>query len=423
MQDFTAEIPVPGSTKPAWRREAQAATLVGIAHLSSHFFQMLLPPLYPWLMQDFGIGYMEAGFLATVFFVISSAGQAVAGFAVDRFGAYRVLLMGLFLLMLSGVMLGLTTSYAGLMATAALAGTGSAMFHPADFTILNRKVSPARLGHAFAMHGLSGNLGWAAGATFMAAVTAVAGWHVAGFCAAALVLLVLLLLLTQSSVLEDAPGLSHGAAPPATAPASAPRPPLARPFAFLGSATIWMCFAYFLVSSGAGGILQNFAPAMLSHLYPVSLAVGTVCLTAYLLGAASGMIVGGFIAGRERRSALVVAISLTLAAIISLALVSGRVPAAVLVPVLFLLGCSAAASSVSRDMLVRQVATTCFGPDAFGRIYGFVYAGLDAGLALGPLLVGHVLDRGLFQTGLLCVAVLQLAAGVIAVRLGGRTRR
>jgi len=420
MQDTTAATPAassaPGFGGRPWRLDAHAAGLVGMAHLSSHFFQMLLPPIYPWLMRDFGIGYTEAGFLATVFFVISSAGQALAGFAVDRFGAYRLLLAGMALLVMAGIMLGFSGSYAGLMATAALAGAGNAMFHPADFTLLNRKVAPARLGHAFAMHGLSGNLGWAAGATFMASVTALIGWHAAGFCAAALAAAVLVLLMTQSTALKD-----DNPAPPRPGLAPAPLTP-ARPLAFLSSGTIWLCFAYFLVSTGAGGILQNFAPAMLSHVYPVSLAVGTVCLTAYLLGAASGMVVGGFVAGRDARSARVVAISLLLAAGISLALASARVPPAGLVPVLFALGCSAGTSSVSRDLLVRQAATARFGAEAFGRVYGFVYAGLDAGLAMGPLLVGHLLDRGLFQAGLLGVALLQMGAGFIAIGLGRSTR-
>ena len=419
MQDTTAATsaapPVPGFTTRPWRRDAHAAGLVGIAHLSSHFFQMLLPPIYPWLMRDFGIDYTEAGFLATVFFVISSIGQALAGFAVDRFGAFRLLLAGMALLVMSGLMLGFAGSYAGLMVTAALAGAGNAMFHPADFTLLNRKVTPARLGHAFAMHGLSGNLGWAAGATLMAAVTAVAGWHVAGFCAAALALGVMVLLLTQSAALHD-PAPSRGR-PEAAAPATAG----AQPFAFLASGTIWLCFAYFLVSTGAGGILQNFAPAMLSHVYAVSLAVGTVCLTAYLLGAASGMVVGGFVAGRGARSARVVAVSLLLAAAISFALVSARVPPALLATVLFALGCSAGTASVSRDLLVRQAATSRFGAGSFGRIYGFVYAGLDGGLALGPLLVGQLLDRGGFQAGLLAVALLQTGAGLIAMGLGRRS--
>jgi MFS family permease len=420
MQEITVEGAAEAVRKQPWRRDAHAATLVGIAHLSSHFFQMLLPPIYPWLMRDFGIGYTEAGFLATVFFVISSTGQAIAGFAVDRVGAYRVLLLGMLFLVLAGITLGLTGSYGGLLATAAFAGAGNAMFHPADFTILNRMVSPARLGHAFAMHGLSGNLGWAAGAAFMAAVTTVAGWHVAGFCAAAMALVVLLFLLTQGVLLGggEPRELAAGDLDQAGVPAAAPP---AGQFAFLRSSTVWLCFAFFFLSTGAGGILQNFAPAMLSHVYNVSLALGTVALTAYLLGSASGTVLGGFVAGRTQRSARVVAWALCLAALISLLLASGALPGAILLPALFALGCGAGTAGPSRDLLVRHAATSRFGATSFGRVYGFVYAGLDSGLATGPLVVGRLLDHGLFRSGLLCIALLQVGAVLVALSVGRRT--
>ena len=420
MQDVTVEGAAAAPPARPWRRDAHAATLVGVAHLSSHFFQMLLPPIYPWLMRDFGIDYTEAGFLATVFFVISSTGQALAGFAVDRVGALRVLLLGMLLLVLAGISLGLTGSYAGLMVTAGLAGAGNAMFHPADYTILNRKVSAARLGHAFAMHGLSGNLGWAAGATFMASVTALAGWHVAGFCAAALVFGVLLFLLTQGAVLGGVEPRPEARSMAATA--ADPAVPLPSPgqFAFLASGTVWLCFAFFFLSTGAGGILQNFAPAMLSHVYGVSLALATASLTAYLLGSAAGTVLGGFVAGREARSARVVAVALCLAALMSLLLASATLPAALLLPALFALGCGAGTAGPSRDLLVRQAATARFGAASFGRVYGFVYSGLDSGLAVGPLVVGRLLDHGLFRSGLLCIALLQIAAVLVAVGVGRR---
>jgi len=400
-----------------WRHDARAATLVGLAHMTSHFFQMLLPPIYPLLMHDFGIGYTEAGFLATVFFSISSTGQALAGFVVDRFGAFRVLLLGLALLVAAGLMLGLANSYAQLVATAALAGAGNAMFHPADFTILNRRVSAARLGHAFAMHGLSGNLGWAAGAAFMAAVSALLGWHAAGVCAAGVALLALLFLLTQGAVLD---GGMVSAPPPA--PALPSQDVAARPgqFAFLRSPTVWLCFAFFLLATGAGGILQNFAPAMLSHVYGVTLALGTMGLTAYLLGSACGTVLGGFVAGRDARSARVVALSLCLAAGVSLALASAQLPVLLLLPAMVILGIGWGTASPSRDLLIRQAATAQFGADSFGRVYGFVYAGLDSGLAMGPLLVGPLLDRGFFRSGLLCIALLQIGAVVVALGVGRR---
>lgn len=399
-----------------WREDAQAAGTVGLAHMTSHFFQLLLPPIYPWLMRDFGIGYTEAGFLATVFFVISSGGQALAGFAVDRFGAFRILLVGVAMLACAGVMLGLSHSYAGLVATAAIAGLGNAIFHPADFTILNRRVSPSRLGHAFAMHGLTGNLGWVAGSSFMGAVAALAGWHAAGFGAAAIALVSLTVLSFQRTVLEG-PALVERPQEVQTVPAATAPVPGGQ-LAFLRSGTVWLCFAFFFLSTGAGGILQNFAPAILSHVYAVSAVFGTLCLTSYLLGSAAGTVLGGFVAGRQRRTSRVVAIALCLAALMSLLLASSWLPTALLVPALFILGCGTGSAGPSRDLLVRQAATSRFGSASFGRVYGFVYSGLDSGLAVMPLLVGRILDHGLFSAGLLCIAALQVSAIFVALRVG-----
>ena len=411
-----------------WRADVQAAGTVGLAHLTSHFFQLLLPPIYPWLMHDFGIGFTEAGFLATVFFVISSTGQAVAGFAVDRIGAFRMLQVAVGLLACAGVLLGLTHSYAGLVATAAVAGAGNAIFHPADFTILNHRVSPSRLGHAFAMHGLSGNLGWVVGSSFMAGVASVAGWHAAGFGAAGIAAASLLYLSFQRHVLEGtrppvlprpvAAGAGAAASPGGTADWGTAAHGGA--FAFLRSGTVWLCFGFFFLSTGAGGILQNFAPALLSHVYPVTPVFGTMCLSTYLLGSAAGTVLGGFVAGRQRRSALVVAGALCLAATISALLASGALPVAALMPAAFLLGCGSGTAGPSRDLLVRQAATSRFGPRSFGRVYGFVYAGLDSGLAVAPLVVGRILDAGQFQAGLLCIAVLQASAIFTALKVGRR---
>lgn len=404
-----------------WRADAQAAGTVGFAHLTSHFFQFLLPPIYPWLMRDFGIGYTEAGFLATVFFVVSSTGQALAGFAVDRYGAYRLLQLAVALLACAGLLLGASQSYAGVVLTAAVAGAGNAIFHPADYTILNRRVSPSRLGHAFALHGVTGNLGWVAGAGFMAMVTKIAGWHVAGYGAAAIALAALVVLSLQRPVLEG-----RDAEPSVPAPAGAPAAASGAPdadtgrFAFLRSATVWLCFAFFFLSTGAGGVLQNFAPAMLSNVYAVSILFATGCLTTFLLGTACGTVLGGFVAGRERRSARVVAAALVASALVSLLLATGSLPGPMLPVAMFLLGAGSGAAGPNRDLLVRQAATSRFGPASFGRVYGFVYSGLDLGLAVAPLVVGRILDQGLFRSGLLCVAALQVGAVLVALRVGRR---
>lgn len=390
--------------------------LVGLAHGTSHFFHLMLPPLFPWLMADFSLSYTEAGFLMTVFFVVSGIGQAVAGFVVDRIGARPVLLFGVGTLAASGVVLASAGSYAGLIAAAAVAGVGNSIFHPADFTVLNRRVSAARLGHAFSVHGLSGNLGWAAGSVVMAGVATASNWQTAAAAAAALGLAVFVLLLLRRSTLADA--TAAVVAPPEKAAAATG----AAPFAFLRSGAVWLCFAFFLITTAAFGVLQNYAPAILHNVYALTLPVASLGLTAYLLGSAAGMVLGGF-AGRFEDSDFVIAPALTLSAVTALLLASGFSPAFAVLPLMALIGLGVGVAGPSRDLLVRRAATAQFGATAYGRVYGFVYSGLDVGLATAPLIFGPMLDAGRYTAPLVGVAALQVAALLLALAVGSGTRR
>ncbi|MEO7399286.1 MAG: MFS transporter, partial [Polaromonas sp.] len=143
------------------RRDAGVIGLVGLAHLISHYSQLLLAPLFPWLKEAFNVSYAELGFLMTIFFVVSCAVQALSGFAVDRLGPRPILFGGLALLATAAFGYSISTSYWMLAGFAALAGVGNGVFHPVDYTLLNRKISAPRLGHAYSVHGITGNLGWA----------------------------------------------------------------------------------------------------------------------------------------------------------------------------------------------------------------------------------------------------------------------
>lgn len=396
------------------RRDGQVIGLVGLAHGISHFFHLMLPPLFPWLMQDFSLSYTDVGLLTSTFFVISGVGQALAGFAVDRVGAQRVLLFGVAMLSLSGAVLGLATSYPVLILSAAIAGVGNSIFHPADFTLLNHRVSQPRLGHAFSVHGVSGNLGWAVAPVFMAGLTSVAGWHVAGFGAAAVGAAVLALLWlcrgTLAYVADDVVAASA-----ATADTEVP----AGYLAFLSSIAVWLSFAFFFFTTMAFGILQNYAPAILSHVYGISPVVASGGLTAYLLGSVTGLLTGGFFAARADR---IVGLALGFAAMMAAVLASGTMPALALWPLMASMGFGVGMAGPGRDLLVRRAATSRFGRSSFGRVYGFVYSGLDAGQALSPLVFGPLLDAGRFRAALVAVALLQLTALFTALRVGRQVR-
>ena len=118
--------PLDAAPPVALRQDVRTIGLIGVAHGTSHFFHMLLPPLFPWFIQDFGFSYSELGLLVSVFFVISGVGQALAGFLVDKVGARPVLFFALSCFVLAGVAAGLAQGYAGLMLAAGFAGFGYA---------------------------------------------------------------------------------------------------------------------------------------------------------------------------------------------------------------------------------------------------------------------------------------------------------
>src|SRR5262252_2391522 len=95
------------------RSDATVISLVGFAHGTSHFFHFVMPPLFPWLMRDFGLSFTQVGSAMPVFFGVSGIGQALAGLVVDRFGALRVLCGGVAVLCLGGFLLAAAPSFAG----------------------------------------------------------------------------------------------------------------------------------------------------------------------------------------------------------------------------------------------------------------------------------------------------------------------
>jgi len=393
------------------RADATVISLVGFAHGTSHFFHFVLPPLFPFLMQEFGLTFTQVGAAMTVFFVVSGIGQALAGFVVDRVGGLRVLYGGVALLSLGGLGYAFAQSYPMLLGAAAIAGLGNSVFHPADYTLLNRRVSASRLGHAFSVHGLTGSLGWAAAPVFVLAVAQSMGWRAACAGASMVGFVALAFLFVNRRTLQDAASLH----------ADVPRR-RGRSFAFLGTLVVWMCFAFFFVAVMAFGGLQNYAPAIFHQAYGVTLAFATTALTAYLLASAAGVAAGGFFASHGEKQDRLVAYALFAAALCSVLLASGAVPAWSVVGLMAVMGFGVGFSGPSRDILVRRAATSTFGTGAFGRVYGFVYSGIDAGLAVAPLVFGPFMDAGQPSRVLWGIAGLQGLAIVAALSVGLRSR-
>lgn len=401
------------TTYPSFRQDAQVISLVGIAHGVSHFFHLILAPLFPWLKDAFGLSYAELGLLMTVFFIVSGIGQALAGFVVDRVGARTVLFSGIACLGLSALALSMAQNYPMLLAGSMLAGLGNSVFHPADFTLLNKRVSASRLGHAFSVHGISGNLGWAAAPVFLTAMAGLFGWRTALLAAAFIPFAVLLLLVTYRDVLrtEDvrAAVASSGNVAATTG----------NTMDFMRLPAVWMCFAFFFITALALGGIQSFSSSSLRALYGMSLAWATAGYTAYMLASATGMVWGGFLASKTTRHDRTIALAFTAAGLIALVIASGIVSPVMAVVLMGAIGFGAGVAGPSRDLLIRAAAPK----NATGRVYGVVYSGLDIGLASAPVLFGALMDASRPAWVFICIGVFQMMAIVTAVGVGTNTTK
>src|SRR5919108_2474772 len=112
------------------RRDATVIGLISVAHSMSHFYQLLLAPLFPFIKEELGVSYAALGFVVALFYTLSALLQPLAGFVVDRYGARSVLLGGVACFAAGTAVMGLSNGYPMLVAGAALAGIGNSVFHP-----------------------------------------------------------------------------------------------------------------------------------------------------------------------------------------------------------------------------------------------------------------------------------------------------
>jgi MFS family permease len=378
------------------RQDAAVIGLVGLAHGLSHFGQLLLAPLFPWLKEAFNASYTQLGLLLTIFFVVSCAVQTLSGFIVDRFGPRPVLLAGLLLSGCAALGFASSTSYAMLAAWSVVGGMGNGVFHPADYTLLNRKVDKSRLGHAYSVHGLTGSLGWALAPALLVPVAMNQGWRAALLCAAAVAFGVLALVWWRRDRLQLQP--AH-AGPTVPAPAMS-----TDTFGFLRIPAVWMCFGFFFFYAGALSVVQTYAPEAARQLHDVPLNWVALCLSLYMVCSACGMVLGGFLASDPSRCERIVGGAFAVAASLALTAALASLPAWV-VPVLFgAMGFVSGMAGPSRDLLVKRSTPEA----ATGRVYGVVYSGLDIGQAAMPLVFGRLMDLHQYQSVWVGLALLQL---------------
>jgi len=374
--------------------DVRIIALISAGHMVSHFLALTLPPLFPLLKSEFDVSWVALGLVSSVFYCVSGVMQTVSGFFVDRLGARRVLLTGMTLFATAIAAAGLASTYWMLLPIAALAGVGNSVFHPADYSMLNASVSTRRIARGYSAHAILGSVGFILGPAFVGSVSYFAGWRVALLAAAGVAFVATVVIAGQTRAL--------GAQAPR--PVEAEREGLRGDVRVLLAAPILMALSYFAMLTLSTTGIQTFAVPALGMIYHTPLALATGALTIYLIGGAMGTFAGGFLADRASRHDLVAAGGVVSAAVLIGLLASGSLAPGLIGVVMAAAGFSMGITGPSRDMLVR--AATPRGSS--GKVFGFVYSGMDLGSLFAPPLYGWFLDRGEPRTMFAVIAAIML---------------
>ena len=382
---------------------ARVISLVGVAHLMSHVYQLALPPLFPLLARDFEVSYTALGLLVSVFSIAAVLGQVPMGFVVDRIGGGKVLIAGLLVQAAAIAAIAAVPSYWALLLVIAVAGLAHSVYHPADYAILSRAVPEGRLGRAYTFHSFSGNIGTAAAPMVMVGLAAFWDWRGACLLVGLAGIAVALALIPFGGSLRGEGREENGSSPSAGVGHGTG---LRAGMALLLSAPILLCFLFFVILNTAFVGVRVFAPSTLVEMYDVPLATANGALTGFIVGAAVGVLAGGVIADRLGARSITAVIGLIGAGALLIVLGQVSLPVALVVGLLTLTGFLRGIVQGTRDLMVY--AATPAG--AHGKVFAFVSTGGHVGTAIMPLVFGWILDAGEPQLTFLIAGILALVA-------------
>ena len=182
---------------------------------------------------------------------------------------------------------------------------------------------------------------------------------------------------------------------------------------------VLLCWAFFfIVAMGQMGMM-TFVPTLMSEIYNFDLEQGGVFVSVMIGAVMTGVLFGGYLADNFRKPDLIVTVGYLIATFLAASLWYFSFVIWQLYVVFAIIGFMYGVVFPSRELLVR--AATPKG--ASGRVFGFVYSGMDFGAAITPVLFGWYVDMGVPRYAFLCVAILWATSVILMLMTNAATIR
>jgi MFS family permease len=376
--------------------------LFALAHLSHHLVTALPVPVLPFIRDEFGLDYTRAALVISAFSIPYGFAQLPAGWLADRFGARRLILLGISGVSLAGLAVGLSTHYVALLVALAVMGALGGGYHPSAPPLIAAVTEPSRRGRALGVHMIGGSASYFLAPLAAAALAGVWGWRMT-FVALAIPSIV------YGVVFYAVMGRMEREA--ASRPAMPARAPLA------GDARVdWSRTVAFLVltSVSAAVVLSvlSFMPLYLVDEFAYAEHNAALAIAVYYSTGLWAAVAGGYLSDRVGSVKVVVGFALLTAPV--LAVLSFVGSGAAVFALLFVLGAAMYVRAPAAEAYLVERIPASRRSSVLGVYY---FGGIEGGGVLAPV-VGYLIDHHGFTTAFAVSAlVLLLVAGVCAIVL------
>jgi MFS family permease len=387
------------SERPGRAGGGRVLAAASLLHLTNDAAFAILYPLLPIIAVELSLSYTEVGLVKAVFSGASSALQLPVGLLAERFGLYRVLVLGNAWVGAGLLVMALAGGYLALLAAALLAGLGGNAQHPLAAALVSRSVPVGRVSRALGTLNFIGDLGKLIGPLLVGGLAPLLGWRpvLAGIGAWTLLL--------SLTLLVDRMTVPLATSPPA-AGAALDRRPAARGFA-------WLLVAGALDNATRGAALtflpflvqeRGLAPELTSLLFGLLFAAG-----------AAGKFACGWLGDRWGAAVLIVVTELVTAACLLGFLVTAPLAA---LPLALLFGFMLNGTSSPLTAAVAQLVA----PERRAWAYGAYFTVTLVSSALAPFVYGLLADRAGLTVVFVALAGLTAAIAplVLPIRRGLR---
>ena len=165
--------------------------------------------------------------------------------------------------------------------------------------------------------------------------------------------------------------------------------------------------------------MMSFVPTLMGEIYNFDLEKGGTFVSVMIGAVMLGVLFGGYIADNYRKPDRIVSVGYFVATVLVVFVWYFDLLTWQLYVIFSVIGFMYGVAFPSRELLVR--AATPKG--ASGRVFGFVYSGMDFGAAVTPVLFGWFVDTGVSRFAFLCVGILWTLSIIIMVMTNAATKR